>query len=265
MYNPTLRDYSPVLENKEYQWMLHHHSSFQYASGIRRGRTQEESGPGWGHSVPSTGRQLRSFSQKIVSIHQGSEGRSLSHLAIVLIFLPGEIFLLLAFGALCERWALCCSSTLPPYWGPGRGRPETWGTSPSVLSWSSTRCSRPISCLGAGQDGKWRTGGRRLGPAGKSESSLEWGLWGCAGADRNGHIPDKNIIPHVRERSVKVRPPHCTPGGKLCLRSDAGYWREEERWSLLQWTLGEFEKLSNLNETKSFVKHPWVWGKNWII
>ena len=28
MYNPTLRDYSPVLENKEYQWMLHHHSSF---------------------------------------------------------------------------------------------------------------------------------------------------------------------------------------------------------------------------------------------
>ena len=42
------------------------------------------------------------------------------------------------------------------------------------------------SCLGVGQDGKWRTGGRGLGPAGKSESSLEWGLRGCAGADRNG-------------------------------------------------------------------------------
>ena len=47
------------------------------------------------------------------------------------------------------------------------------------------------SCLGVGQDGKWRTGGRGLGPAGKSESSLERGLWGCAGADRNGHIPGK--------------------------------------------------------------------------
>ena len=84
--------------------------------------------------MPSTGRQLRSFSQKIVSIHQGSEGRSLSHLAIVLIFLPGEIFLLLAFGALCERWALCCSSTLPPYRSPGRGRPETWHISLIVSS-----------------------------------------------------------------------------------------------------------------------------------
>ena len=98
-------------------------------------------------------------------------------------------------GALCERWALCGSSTLPPYRSPGRGRPMTWGTSPSVLSWSSTRCSRPISCLGAGQDGKWRTGGRRLGPAGKSKSSLERGLWGCAGADRNGHIPGKKWNP----------------------------------------------------------------------
>ena len=29
------------------------------------------------------------------------------------------------------------------------------------------------SCLGVGQDGKWRTGGRGLGPAGNSESSLE--------------------------------------------------------------------------------------------
>ena len=51
--------------------------------------------------------------------------------------------------------------------------------------------SLPIPCLGAGQDGKWRTGGRRLGPAGKSKSSLERGLWGCAGADRNGHILSK--------------------------------------------------------------------------
>ena len=172
-----------------------HHTIPQYASGIRRGRTQEESGPGWGHSVPSTGRQLRRLSQETCLIHQGSEGRSLSHLAIILIFLPGEIFLLLASGALCERWALCGSSTLPPYRSPGRGRPMTWGTSPSVLSWSSTRCSRPISCLGVGQDGKWRTGGRRLGPAGKSESSLERGLWGCAGADRNGHIPGKKWNP----------------------------------------------------------------------
>ena len=34
-------------------------------------------------------------------------------------------------------------------------------------------------------------------------------------------------------------------------------WREEGRWSLLQWTLGEFEKLSSLNETKSL---PSIFG-----
>ena len=37
---------------------------------------------------------------------------------------------------------------------------------------------------------------------------------------------------------------------------NAGVWSEGERWSLLQWTLGEFKKLSNLNETKLFIKHP---------
>ena len=54
--------------------------------------------------------------------------------------------------------------------------------------------------LRGGARGEMENGWKRVGAAGKSESSLEWGLRGCAGADRNGHIPDKNIIPHVRER-----------------------------------------------------------------
>ena len=54
--------------------------------------------------------------------------------------------------------------------------------------------------LRGGARWEMENGWKRVGAAGKSESSLEWGLRGCAGADRNGHIPDKNIIPHVRER-----------------------------------------------------------------
>ena len=47
------------------------------------------------------------------------------------------------------------------------------------------------------------------------------GVYGAVLGQTGTAYPDKNIIPHVRERSVKVRPPHCTPGGKLCLRSVA--------------------------------------------
>ena len=41
--------------------------------------------------------------------------------------------------------------------------------------------------------------------------------------------PVKSEIPHVRERFCQSTSPHCTTRSKLCLRSDAGYWREEER------------------------------------
>ena len=74
-----------------------------------------------------------------------------------------------------------------------------------------------------------------------------WGCWEirvipgvgstglCWGRQLNGHIPDKNIIPHVRERSVKVRSPHGTPRGKLCGLgglSLCGLWQEVEGGSV---------------------------------
>ena len=68
-----------------------------------------------------------------------------------------------------------------------------------------------------------------MGPAGKSESSLERGLWGLCWGRQERHTPDKNMIPHVRERSVKVRSPHGTPRGKLCGLSGlslCGLWQE---------------------------------------
>ena len=40
--------------------------------------------------------------------------------------------------------------------------------------------------LRGGARGEMENGCKRVGAAGKSESSLEWGLRGCAGADRNG-------------------------------------------------------------------------------
>ena len=45
--------------------------------------------------------------------------------------------------------------------------------------------------LRGGARGEMENGCKRVGAAGKSESSLERGLWGCARADRNGHIPSK--------------------------------------------------------------------------
>ena len=71
--------------------------------------------------MPSTGRQLRRLSQETSLIHQGSEGRSLSHLAIILIFLPGETFLLLALERMREVGSVwfVYSTTLPE---PGKGK-----------------------------------------------------------------------------------------------------------------------------------------------
>ena len=38
---------------------------------------------------------------------------------------------------------------------------------------------------------KWENGWKKIGTCWEIQSFLEWGLWGCAGADRNGHIPGK--------------------------------------------------------------------------
>ena len=80
------------------------------------------------------------------------------------------------------------STTLPE---PAKGETDDLGyvTKRLVLVFYTLFPTHTL--LGGEQDGKWRTGGRRSGPAGKSKSSLERGLWGCAGADSNGHIPGK--------------------------------------------------------------------------
>ena len=59
----------------------------------------------------------------------------------------------------------------------------------------------------------------------ESTSSLE-GVGG-AGADKNGHIPDKSENPHIRMRSCQNASPHCTFKEQACLRFGAGYWGED--------------------------------------
>ena len=80
------------------------------------------------------------------------------------------------------------STTLPE---PGKGETDDLGyvTKRLVLIFYTLFPTHIL--LRGGARWECRAGGRRLGPAGKSESSLERGLWGCAGADRNGHIPGK--------------------------------------------------------------------------
>ena len=170
--------------------------------------------------MPSTGRQLRSFSQEIVLIHQGSEGRSLSHLAIILIFLPGETFLLLALERMRDVGSVwfVYSTTLPE---PGKGETGDLGyvTKRLVLVFYTLFPTHIL--LGGGARWEMENGWKKVGACWEIRVIPGVGSMGLCWGRQERHTPGKNMIPHDRERSVKVRPPHCTPGGRLCLRSVA--------------------------------------------
>ena len=73
-----------------------------------------------------------------------------------------------------------CSTALPE---PGKGETDDLGyvTKHLVLIFYTLFPTHIL--LGGGARWEMENGWERVGAAGKSESSLEWGLRGCAGAD----------------------------------------------------------------------------------
>ena len=142
--------------------------------------------------LPSTGRRSEAFSQEIVPIHQGNSSRERVSLdlALVLIFLPGEIFLHLAFGAYA-RGGLCVVRLL---YHPTGAR-EGGDPRPGVRHHAS--CP---GLLRAVPDPYHAWGRGRMGDGGRVEEDRgllgiqvipRAGSVGGSGADRNGHIPSK--------------------------------------------------------------------------
>ena len=77
--------------------------------------------------------------------------------------------------------------------------------------------------LGDGAGWGMEDGWKKIGTCWESTSSLERG----AGADKNGHIPEKSENHHVRMRSCQNASPNCTFKEKACLSFGAGYWGED--------------------------------------
>ena len=164
---------------------------------------------------------------QLANCNLGDEKVSLD-LALVLIFVPGQIFLHLALERMQEVGSVwfVCSTTLPE---PGKGGTGNLGNVTMRLVSIFYALCLTHTMLGGGAGWGMENGWKRIGACWESKSSLERGLWVVLGQTEADIFPGKSENPHVRERSCQSTSPHCTLRSKLCLRSDAGYWREEER------------------------------------
>ena len=83
--------------------------------------------------------------------------------------------------------------------------------------------------LGGGASWEMENGWKKIGACWEIRVIPGVGSMGLCWGRQERHTPGKNMIPHVRERSVKVRSPHGTPRGKLCGLSGlslCGLWQE---------------------------------------
>ena len=80
------------------------------------------------------------------------------------------------------------STTLPE---PGKGETGDLGYVTKRLALIFYALCPTHTLLGGGAGWGMENGWKKVGACWESKSSLERGLWGSAGADRNGHIPGK--------------------------------------------------------------------------
>ena len=168
---------------------------------------------------------LRSFFTKNSS--NSSRQKVSLDLALVLIFVPGQIFLHLALERMQEVGSVwfVCSTTLPE---PGKGgtgnlRNVTMRLVPIFYALYLTH-----TMLGGGAGWGMENGWKRIGACWESKSSLERGLWVMLGQTRTDIFPVKSENPHVRGGLVKIRPLIALRGAIL-LEVWCRIWKEEGR------------------------------------
>ena len=148
-------------------------------------------------------------------------------LALVLIFLPGEIFLHLALERMQEVGSVwfVCSTTLPE---PGKGGTGNLGNVTMRLVLIFYALCLTHTMLGGGAGWGMENGWKRIGACWESKSSLERGLWVMLGQTRTDIFPVKSENPHVRGGLVKIRPLIALRGASL-LEVWCRIWKEEGR------------------------------------
>ena len=149
--------------------------------------------------MPSTGRHSEAFSQEIVPIHQGRARERVSlYLALVLNLLAWRHFPASSVGAYA-RGGPCDVCLLYQPTGAREGEDQKPGERHHASCPDLLRVvPDPYHALGRGwmgDGGRWK----KIGTCWESTSSLERG----AGADKNGHIPEKSENHHVRMRSCQ--------------------------------------------------------------
>ena len=149
-------------------------------------------------------------------------------LALVLIFLPGEIFLHLALERMRKVGSVSfvCSTTLPV---PGKGGTGNLGNVTMRLVPIFYALCLTHTMLGGGAGWGMENRWKRIGACWESKSSLERGLWVVLGQTGADIFPVKSENPHVRERSCQNTSPHCTSRSKLAFEVLCRIWREEGR------------------------------------
>ena len=148
-------------------------------------------------------------------------------LALVLIVLPGEIFLHLALERMQEVGSVwfVCSTTLPE---PGKGGTGNLGNVNMRLVLIFYALCLTHTMLGGGAGWGMENGWKRIGACWESKSSLERGLWVMLGQTRTDIFPVKSENPHVRGGLVKIRPLIALRGASL-LEVWCRIWKEEGR------------------------------------